>query len=140
MDRLWSDKVGFMTELTGRLGAMAEQCATDYLTTKGYRIITRNYRKPWGEIDIVAEKEEVVVFVEVKANRKEIAGFEPELRVNPHKHHKMARIARTFLSDFRFSAEQPWQLDILAVTFVKEKGSLFAKCSMYNKIIVNKSF
>jgi putative endonuclease len=121
-----------MSELTGQIGVLAEQCATDYLNKKGYRIVGRNYRKPWGEIDIIAEKSDVLVFVEVKANRKEITGFEPELRVNPNKRHRMVRIAKTFLVDFRFPTEQAWQMDVLAVTFVKERG--VAKLKHYKNI------
>ena len=111
---------------------MAESYVSQYLAKKGYRIVGRNYRKPWGEIDIITEKEGIVVFVEVKANRKEFAGFEPELRVNPSKRHRMARIAKTFLADYRFLPDQPWQMDILAVTFVSERG--VAKLRHYKNI------
>ena|SRR3989344_7862129 len=108
--------------ITGKLGALAEEYSTQYLISKKYRIVSRNYRKPWGEIDIVAEKEGIVVFAEVKANRREVAGFEPELRVNPGKRHRMERIAQTFLVDYNFPSDQPWQMDVVAVTFVKERG------------------
>lgn len=108
--------------LTGQLGALAEQYVSEYLVGKNYRIVGHNYRKPWGEIDVIAEKDGIVVFVEVKANRKEIVGFEPELRVNPGKRHRMARIAQTFLVDYRFPSDQSWQMDVVAVTFVKERG------------------
>lgn len=121
-----------MVTIKGELGALAESCAAQYLENKNYRVVTRNYRKPWGEVDIIAEKEGIVVFVEVKANRKEIAGFEPELRVNPYKQHKMVRIAKTFLSDYSFPADQPWQMDVLAVTFAAEKG--VAKIRHYKNI------
>ena len=45
---------------TGRVG---EAVAAQFLVRKGFRIIERNYRKPWGEIDIIAEKGAVVRFV-----------------------------------------------------------------------------
>ncbi len=118
--------------LRGKLGALAEEYASQYLIRKKYRIVGRNYRKPWGEIDIVAEREGIVVFAEVKANRKEIAGFEPELRVDGGKRHRMHRIAQTFLTDHHFPADQPWQMDVLAVTFVAERG--VAKVRHYKNI------
>ncbi len=118
--------------LSGKLGALAEEYASRYLMGKNYRIVARNYRKPWGEIDIVAEWEGILVFVEVKANRKEIAGFEPELRVDRGKRHRMHRIAQTFLGDYHFPADQPWQMDVLAVTFVAERG--VAKIRHYKNI------
>ena len=105
------------THQYSELGFFAEHYASDYLRSKGYSVIGHNYRKPWGEIDIIVKKEGIVVFVEVKANKKELPGFEPELRVNRDKRYRMERIARTYLADNHFAEEQPWQIDIVAVTF-----------------------
>ena len=117
---------------TSELGFFAEHYAAEYLKSKGYNIVGHNYRKPWGEIDIIAEKEGVIIFVEVKANKKELPGFEPELRVDAHKRHRMIRIARTFLLDHHYPEDQPWQLDILSVTFSKERA--VAKFKHYKNI------
>ena len=48
------------------LGKKGEQAASDFLKRKGYKILNRNWRKHRHEIDIVAEDEEFIVFVEVK--------------------------------------------------------------------------
>jgi len=64
-------------------GQWSENYVAQYLKSKDYIIIGHNYRKKWGEIDIIAEKKEILIFVEVKANKEELAGFEPEKRVNP---------------------------------------------------------
>jgi len=48
-------------------GRAAESAACDYLVRKGYRIKQRNYTIKGGEIDIIAEKDDFIVFVEVKA-------------------------------------------------------------------------
>ncbi len=48
------------------LGAIGEQYACEYLQQQGYSIIKRNYRIKIGELDIIAQKEDTVVFVEVK--------------------------------------------------------------------------
>ncbi len=117
---------------TSELGFFAEHYAAEYLKSKKYKILGHNYRKPWGEIDIVVEKEGIIIFVEVKANAKDIIGFEPELRVSPDKRHRMVRIARTYLTDNNYSDDQPWQMDILSVTFVKERG--VAKIRHYKNI------
>ena len=50
-----------------RLGLSAESRAAAYLIAKGYRIVARRWRSPVGEIDIVARRKQVLVFVEVKA-------------------------------------------------------------------------
>lgn len=52
---------------TSRTGALGEEIAARFLERKGFRVAERNYRKPWGEIDIIAEKAGIVRFIEVKA-------------------------------------------------------------------------
>jgi putative endonuclease len=51
------------------LGLSAESRAAAYLVAKGYRIAARRFRTPFGEVDIVARRRGVLVFVEVKARR-----------------------------------------------------------------------
>jgi len=111
-----------MKRATTELGFFAEHYAAEYLKSKGYKIVGHNYRKPWGEIDVIAEKEGIMVFVEVKANKKEVVGFEPERRVNSDKKYRMARIARTYLVDHRMGDSQEWQLDLIGVTIDKGRG------------------
>ena len=49
-----------------RKGDLGESIAVKFLEGKGYKVLARNYLKPWGEIDIIVEKERVLHFVEVK--------------------------------------------------------------------------
>jgi len=100
-----------------RIGSLAEQTTVDYLQRRGYRIIDRNYRKPWGEIDIIAQYGPTVIFTEVKANSRQVVGFEPELRANGSKMHKVARTAQLYLQDRFPGQEKEWQIDIISVTF-----------------------
>ena len=100
------------------LGFLAENIAARYLEERGYEIIAKNYRKPWGEIDIIAKTGDTVVFVEVKANREEFAGdFNPEIRVDYQKAQKIKRTAALFLEHELGNSELEWQIDIIAVTF-----------------------
>ena len=50
-------------------GKLGEDYTAGYLASSGYRILKRNYRKPCGEIDIIAENDDYIVFVEVKTRR-----------------------------------------------------------------------
>ncbi len=100
---------------TSELGFLAENLAARYLEKRGYAILELNYRKPWGEIDIIASKEGILVFVEVKANRKIIAGFEPELRATSSKIVKVVRTARTYLAEKKYGPEQEWQIDVISI-------------------------
>jgi len=103
-------------------GEWAEHNVAQYLESKGYSVLERNYRKKWGEIDIVAKKEGIMIFVEVKANKKEIAGFEPESRVSPEKLRRLNRVIQTYLASKKYSEDQDWQIDIVALTVDKDRG------------------
>lgn len=85
-----SDKVQ-----TGKKG---EDVAVAYLKAKGYRIIERNYRCMFGEIDIVAEEANTVVFVEVKSRRSDLFG-DPQFAVGPDKQRKMSKISIHYLKE-----------------------------------------
>ena len=100
---------------TSELGFLAENLAARFLEKNGYKVIELNYRKPWGEIDVIAQKGGILVFVEVKANRKIISGFEPELRANKEKIVKVARTAKTYLAERKYGYDQEWQIDIISV-------------------------
>lgn len=100
---------------TSELGFLAENLAARYLEKHGYEILGLNYRKPWGEIDIIAKKEGILVFVEVKANKRIIAGFEPELRATGSKIIKVVRTARTYLAEKKYSPLQEWQVDVISI-------------------------
>src|SRR3989344_4858646 len=108
------------TKLT-EFGSLAEKYASEFLRARNYSILAHNYSKPWGEIDIIAAKDGVLVFVEVKANSKYIPGFEPELRVNRDKIKRIIRAARTYLADKRCGPEQEWQIDIISITMDNQR-------------------
>ncbi len=104
---------------TKELGYLAENIAARYMENQGFKVIGRNYRKPWGEIDVIVQKDDCFVFVEVKANRQEFAAadFSPEARVNPT---KLAKIIRTAALYLEYEAKRPeaeWQVDVISVTF-----------------------
>lgn len=59
------------------VGQIGENCATTYLERHGYKVIDRNYRKKYGEIDIVATKQGILHFVEVKSISATVSEVEP---------------------------------------------------------------
>ena len=107
---------------TSEFGQWAEINVAQYLDRKNYSILGRNYRKKWGEIDIIAEKNGILIFVEVKANKKELAGFEPENRVSPEKLRRMNRAIQTYLAAKKYSSDQDWQIDIVSLTLSPDRG------------------
>ncbi len=77
-------------------GRTGEDRATAYLTAKGYKIITRNFRTRWGEVDIVCETGRQIVFVEVKSWRS--IGYDGlEYAIDRRKQRRIAAVARSYL-------------------------------------------
>ena len=100
--------------LTGkRTGKKGEDLAAAYLAEAGFRIIERNYRCLFGEIDIVAEEDGTLVFVEVKSRRSEAYG-DPLLAVGCRKQKKISRISLHYLTE-KHLHHCPARFDVVAV-------------------------
>lgn len=83
----------FYKKLLGRVG---EKKAETYLKTKGYKILETNYKTPLGEVDIIAENDEQIVFIEVKTRSSEAYGFPCEA-VDYRKQQKYFKVATYYL-------------------------------------------
>jgi putative endonuclease len=81
-------------------GQTSESAAEDLLRRKGYRIVDRNVRMPFGEIDLVAERHGVLVFVEVKARRTAAHGG-ARYAVTEAKQQRLIRLAAQYLAHRR---------------------------------------
>lgn len=77
-------------------GALGEDIAVKYLMSKGYSIIDRNYRTSIGEIDIIAIKDNVLVFIEVKARTNLNYGY-PYEAVNWKKQEKIIKSSYIYI-------------------------------------------
>lgn len=111
----------------GTIGKLGEDIACDYLKKKGYRILGRNYREKYGEIDIVATApDKTLVFVEVKTMTAPSSseGLAPEDQMSSAKLKKSRRIAQIFVSSHSdlVSEDRGWQLDLLAIS-MNRKGT-----------------
>lgn len=80
----------------GKLGKEKEEIAVKFLKEKGYKILDRNYFCKLGEIDIIAEKKGVKVFVEVKFRKNDFFGL-PREAVNIYKQRKIQNVATFYL-------------------------------------------
>ena len=83
------------------LGNLGEDAAAKFLEAKGYEIVARNFRIRSAEIDIIAQIDNVIVFVEVKA-RSSIRYGLPSEAVNLRKQKKIIEAAAVFLQDENF--------------------------------------
>jgi putative endonuclease len=103
-------------------GTIGEDVAVDYLMKKGYRIIQRNYRFEHGEIDIVAEDGNVLVFVEVKARRSKEFG-EPEEAVTSCKRGKIRATADGYLFENDID-DKECRFDVIAIDYHDNKTEI----------------
>lgn len=106
------------------IGKQGEEISCVYLVEKGYKILDRNFRKPWGEIDIIAEKpDKTLVFVEVKTIKiGSCQGISPEDQLSTPKLQKMRKMAEFFAnSNEKLIGKSSWQIDLLAIEVREEK-------------------
>ncbi len=106
---IWSRLVGF--------GRRSEIRGAEYLRSLGYRLLASPFRTRQGEIDIVAQDGDCLVFVEVKARRRDP---NPEDSVTANKQRRIIRAAHAYRTRHR-SGTQPYRFDILAV--IEPEGS-----------------
>lgn len=114
-------------------GALGERLAADYLKSRGYRILGRNFflRALGGpkiaEVDIIAEKSGIFVFAEVKtikANSKYLA----QDKVNETKKWKIAKAAEMWLIKNKVPLDVKWQIDVIAVELLPDdRPKIFQK-------------
>ena len=104
--------------LHNELGRKGEQLGEDYLANCGYSILFRNWRYGRSEIDLVAAKDNVLHFIEVKCRNASPFGF-PEDSVTKKKFKHLKRAADEFL--FMNPGHKWIQYDILSITLHKNK-------------------
>ena len=95
------------------LGKWGESQAADYLQARGLRIICRNFRCPLGEIDIIAQDDDCLVFCEVKTRSSSQYGF-PQEAVSRAKQQKIAQVALWYLSNQAITVDV--RFDVVAIT------------------------
>jgi len=132
------------------IGSLGEDVAERFLKGRGFEIVDRNYRKKFGEIDIIAKKSEVIHFVEVKTvsreNLKDVKDkkkeslndfedcFRPEDNVHPWKLKRLSRAIQVYLAECKLGEETCWQFDVVTVLLdVKNK---IAKVKILEDIIL----
>ncbi len=81
-----------------RTGRKGENAAARYLKRKGYKILERNWRNPFGEVDIIATADGVVAFVEVKARLTDVFGA-PSEAVGRQRQRRYIDAARCYFAD-----------------------------------------
>ncbi len=122
-----------------KIGEIGENIACKFLVKHGFTILERNYTKKWGEIDIVAQRQEnrglKLYFIEVKAVTRDFSNvsritpqeskasygagnldqYRPEDNMHPWKLKRLSRTIQTYLVSKHVSESTEWQFDLLVV-------------------------
>lgn len=134
-----------------KIGDIGENLAEKFLVKQGYTILDRNYRKKWGEIDIVAESfdktqdNKILHFIEVKTvslkrtvlgKLAEVGPWQhmPEENIHLWKRKRLGRTIQTYILEKKVSDETDWQIDIMAVFL--DFGTKKAKIRMTENVIL----
>ena len=119
------------------VGSLGERLAAAFLRGKGFAIVEMNYRKPWGEVDIVAKRGNCWHFVEVKSVSREISEqgsrentHQPEELAHERKLDKVARTAELYMAEKGYT---DYQLDV--VTVLLDHKNQRARCKLYEQVL-----
>lgn len=99
------------------LGRWGEDMAAEFLENQGYLILERNCRTPYGEIDLVAQDGDVLVFVEVKTRTSDAYGF-PEESITSQKREHLISTAQAIIQSIS-NHLYSWRIDVIAIRKVK---------------------
>lgn len=99
------------TSPSQRTGELGETIAVKYLQSRGFAVIERNYTKKWGELDIVATKNGLLHFVEVKSVK--YRSYRPEEQVHARKIARLRRTIETYTTERQYEGE--WVFDLILV-------------------------
>ncbi len=126
------------------IGQLGEDLACECLKKQGYKIIERNFRRPWGEIDIICQDpDKTLVFVEVKAIRQfgkltannsaefvnSASELMPEDQLTKSKFQKLAKTASMYVgqNEKLIKNDKGWRIDLLALTLRESSGSILSR-------------
>lgn len=104
-----------------KIGDIGEDYCVKHFVKHRFKILDRNYLKKWGEIDIVAKKDNAIHFIEVKTKELQsstwnaLDNYDPEENVHPWKLKRLSRAIQTYLIEKDIDDDTEWQVDIAAV-------------------------
>lgn len=126
------------TSKTQKIGKLGEDIACIYLKNLGFTISERNYYKLVGEIDVIAKKDNILHFIEVKTVSHETKGqkplIQPEENLTQEKIRKFKKIIDFYLTYKSVSHETKIQIDLLAIYI--DKNTKKAQIKPFWNIII----
>ena len=111
-----------MLSVNLEFGKTAETAAVKFLKAKGYKILERNYKNKFGEIDIIARQKGVICFLEVKARHSLKLGT-PQEAVSFRKQRQICRVAVSYLMSKNIF-DSPARFDVLGLLYIDNQPQI----------------
>lgn len=111
-----------MTQARLELGRYGEDLAYKRIKRLGYRKIIRNYRCPLGEVDLIANDGDTLVFIEIKTRRGKPTGYAKEA-VNARKQRQLSKVALSYMKSNNCS-EAKARFDVIAISIKEDKPEI----------------
>jgi putative endonuclease len=108
-----------MTQKRKKLGERGEEIAVSFLKKNRYRILCRNYRCRFGEIDIIARHKKTLSFIEVKTRSSKSYGV-PQESIHPQKQRKISMVALEFIQRYKLEDREA-RFDVVTVQFLLDR-------------------
>jgi putative endonuclease len=116
------------------IGNLGEDIACRWLERHQFRIIERNYNKKWGEIDIVAEKDKILQFIEVKSVTDIRDATRPEENVHGLKVKRLRRVLQTYMIERHYGVDIEFRFHVMTVKM--NVATRRAKVNMIENVIL----
>jgi len=108
-----------MIKNTKQKGNLGEDIACKYIANRGYVLLERNYRKTWGEIDIIATKDNLIHFIEVKSvvvkGVFDANYHKPEENVHSYKVFHIRRMVQTYFDERKLNLDTGFAFHVICV-------------------------
>ena len=111
-----------MTQARLELGRYGEDLAYKRIKRLGYKKIIRNYRCPLGEVDLIANDGDTLVFIEIKTRRGKSTGYAKEA-VNARKQRQLSKVALSYMKSNNCS-EAKARFDVIAISIKEDKPEI----------------
>ena len=120
------------------LGESGEQLAVEFLSSKGYKILERNFKSKLGEIDIVAKDKKTICFIEVKTRSNLEKGL-PQESITMRKQHQISKTALSYLKFKGFiSEDKVWSIkpSVLKASWTIEEFNFDSSLTIFFSLFI----
>jgi putative endonuclease len=117
-----------------KVGDIGENVACEFLLKRGFEVVKRNYLRKWGELDIIAKRNGIYRFIEVKTGSHVphvTSSFRPEENVHPQKLRRIYRAIQTYMLENSLDCD--FQIDVIVVHLDTTKRN--ARVEMIENIV-----